>query len=91
VYWDLPGAVEETNTTGGMASSRTNTNRSGAGNMKFTLQTIHQKVSQVMMHYTTVIIVFSVLLFQGNIQYNTILSRKRLKLKIQAICKKSGC
>jgi len=83
VYWDLPGAVEETNTTGGMASSRTNTNRSGAGNMKFTLQTIHQKVSQVMMHYTTVIIVFSVLLF--------LLSRKRLKLKIQAICKKSGC
>jgi len=45
VYWDLPGAVEETNTTGSMASSRTNTNRSGAGNMKFTLQTIHQKVS----------------------------------------------
>lgn len=38
VYWDLPGAVEET----GMASSR---GGGRAGNMKFTLQTIHQKVS----------------------------------------------
>lgn len=37
MYWDLPGAVEE---TAGMAASR-----GRGGNMKFTLQTIHQKVS----------------------------------------------
>ena len=42
MYWDLPGAVEETSSGAGMASSRGG--RSGAGNMKFTLQTIHQKV-----------------------------------------------
>lgn len=44
VYWDLPGAVEETAGPGGGMAARPGPGRPGGGNMKFTLQTIHQKV-----------------------------------------------